>query len=145
MMTLYRHLHTDQPVAVERTRLTLEGAKVERRTLGKPGCLAAIKIDPDAHVDSVLTIGEGFETSLSARQLGQRPTWALGSVNRIKRFPLLPGIEGVAILAENGPASELAVRACAQRWHDAGKDVVIFDPREGSDLNDALQAVGGAS
>jgi putative DNA primase/helicase len=56
----------------------------------------------DSRVDSTLTIGEGVETALAARQLGFRPAWAFGSVGAIGRFPLIPGIEELTILGEAG-------------------------------------------
>ena len=51
---------------------------------------AAIKLDADEMVTMGLTIGEGIETVLSARQLGFRPAWALGSVSRSGRSRCSP-------------------------------------------------------
>src|SRR3954453_2474967 len=45
----------------------------------QPESVSAIKLDPDEDVTSGLVIGEGLETTLSARQVGLRPAWALGS------------------------------------------------------------------
>jgi hypothetical protein len=105
------------------------------------GCCGdgAIKFDCDAHVTVGLTIAEGAETSLTGRQLGLRPAWALGSVGAIAKFPVLAGIEALTILAEAGTPSARACEACASRWHAAGREVGIVEPLAGSDLNDAIQ------
>jgi len=102
---------------------------------------AAIKLDADATVTDKLCIGEGLETAMTARQIGLRPTWALGSSGAIAAFPVLGRVESLTILAENDEASERATEACGRRWHDAGCDVFVCRPKTGNDLNDALQAM----
>src|SRR4051794_18444545 len=68
--------------------------------------LTAMRADPTLRsivasgVTIGLTVGEGVETCLSARQLGLRPAWALGSVRAIRTFPVLSGIEALTILEE---------------------------------------------
>jgi hypothetical protein len=52
---------------------------------------------------------------------------------------VLPGVDGLTILAETGEPSAKAIQACGARWNDAGRDVIIVSPRTGSDINDALQ------
>jgi putative DNA primase/helicase len=138
MVALYRHVFTDEPVGIQRTRLTSEGVKVDRRMLGACGN-GAIKLDADPDVTTGLTIGEGAETVLTARQIGLCPAWALGSSGAIGKFPVLTAIEALTILAETGETSARDVEACASRWHAAGREVGIIEPRAGSDLNDAIQ------
>ena len=87
-----------------------------------------------------LAVGEGVETCLAAMQLGIGPAWALGSVGAIAKFPVLPGIETLILLAETGAPSEQAIQACAWRWHKAGRRVRIVRPDVGSDMNDVLIA-----
>jgi putative DNA primase/helicase len=58
----------------------------------------AVKLDPDPCVTLGLVVGEGVETCLSARQLGLKPVWALGSVGAIRAVPVLSGIEALTIL-----------------------------------------------
>jgi putative DNA primase/helicase len=140
MVALMRDIVTDEPCGIHRTRLTEDGRKVDRRMLGDAAG-AAIKIDDDTRVTIGLTIGEGFETCLAGRQIGFRPVWALGSVGAIAKFPVLPGIEGLTILAEAGEASIRAVDECGTRWDAGGREVIIVDPRAGSDLNDAIREV----
>ena len=103
---------------------------------------AAIKIDADADIEQGLAIGEGFETCLAGRMMGFRPVWALGSAGAIAAFPLLGGVDGLTILAEtdDAGANARAVKACAERWSAAGRDVLVATPRAAGDMNDAIRA-----
>ena len=89
-----------------------------------------------------LHIGEGVETCMAARQLGLKPTWALGSAGAIGAFPVLSGIECLTIFEENDESGTSAreVEKCAARWFDAGKEILINCPTSGSDL---YAAIGG--
>ena len=136
MIALFRNVLTDAPQAVSRTYLDREGRKLDRKFLG-PVAGAAIKLDADDAVLDGLHIGEGVETCLAARQLGLRPTWALGSAGAIAAFPVLNGIEALTLLAEQDDASARAVEACAARWHAIGREVLINRAVGGKDLNDA--------
>jgi putative DNA primase/helicase len=138
MLAAMRAIEADGLTAVHRTRLTADGQKIDRRMLGVAAG-SAIKLDADDAVTMGLTIGEGIETGLAARQLGFRPAWALGSVGAIASFPVLAGIEALTILGENDEsgASQRAVQECGQRWHDAGREVVVVEAAAG-DMNDAL-------
>jgi hypothetical protein len=78
---------------------------------------------------------------MSARQMGLKPTWASGTCGAIERFPVLPGVERLTILAENDSASSNAAQACGARWASAGRKVFVNRPKIGKDLNDALQAM----
>jgi hypothetical protein len=138
MLALFRAVVTDEPRAVSRTYLDKDARKIERKFLGSVGG-CAIKLDADDTVLGGLHIGEGVETCLAARQLGLRPTWALGSAGAIASFPILNGVESLTLLQERDQASKQAVESCARRWHDAEKDVVINEPIGGKDLNDAIR------
>jgi putative DNA primase/helicase len=138
MVAAIRDIRTDALIGVHRTRLTPDGRKVDRRMLG-PCAGGAIKLDADAEVTMGLTIGEGVETCLSARQLGFRPTWALGSAGAIANFPVMAGIEALTILREADPTSQNATLTCARRWHEASREVIIVDSIGGKDLNDSLR------
>jgi putative DNA primase/helicase len=96
---------------------------------------AAVKLGPAI---GTITIGEGIETCMAASQLGLGPTSALGSVGNISFFPVIPGINKLTILAENGEASARAVQICARRWRQARKRVFVSRPSVGSDHNDIL-------
>jgi putative DNA primase/helicase len=100
-------------------------------------------LDPFDAVTDGLHVGEGVETAMSGRQFNPKPAWALGSTGGIERFPVLGGIETLTLLGENdGGESAKAIRACGERWHNAGRQVLINHPIMGKDLNDALP--GGA-
>ena len=102
---------------------------------------AAVKFDP---VATTLTIGEGLETCLAARQcmatgdIERAPVWALGSVGAISFFPVLDRVKRLTILGETGEASAQAVRLCGRRWQPAGRRVQILYSEIGCDVNDAL-------
>jgi hypothetical protein len=100
---------------------------------------AAVKLDEDARVTNSLTVGEGVETSLTARQFGCGPVWALGSVAGVEAFPILEGIEVLNVLAEcdDSGASSRAIEVTAERWLNAGRDCFVYMPPTG-DINDAL-------
>lgn len=137
MIALMRDIATNEGCGIQRTRLSPDGQKIERRMLG-PAKGAAIKIDPDSSVTNRLSIAEGLETALSGRADGFRPAWALGSAGAIETFPVLTGIERLDILGENDErkTNEKAVLECAERWTQAAREVHVFWPDVGKDLND---------
>jgi hypothetical protein len=140
MVAAFRSIATDELVAVHRTALSADGEKMGRKMLG-PVAGAAIKLDADEAVTTGLHLGEGVETCLAARQLGFKPTWALGSAGAIAAFPALSGIESLSILAESddGGANARAIEHCGNRWVDAGREVIVIEPRCAGDVNDALR------
>jgi putative DNA primase/helicase len=145
MVCLVRNIATNELQAIHRTALAPDGTSIKRNgkthrmSLG-PITGGAIKLDPDEDVTQGLCIGEGVETTLSGRQMGLRPVWSLVNTGGIANFPILPGIEGLHLFAENDAngASAKAVEECARRWHGAGRDVFIITPDVG-DLNDELR------
>ena len=139
MIAAMRDVQSNEIVAVQRTRLSPVGQKIDRRMLG-PAAGAAIKLDSNDAVTHGLAIAEGVETAMTARQLGLRPTWALGSSEPIKSFRVLAGIESLTILGERCPASAEAIEACGRRWRAAGREVFVNRPIVGKDLNDSWRA-----
>ena len=129
---------TDEPWCVQRTFLTPDGGKIGRKFTGSPRG-AAIKIDADENVRGGLVIGEGFESCLSARYLGFKPVWAVGTSGQIASFPVLSGIEALTVLGENDPsgANERAAVECMERWEGAGREFCWPLPASGKDFNDA--------
>ena len=92
---------------------------------------AAIKLD--ALDGETLAIGEGVETGMAARELGFKPTWALGSAGAISFFPLIDGVKRLVILGEAGEASAQAIKICGRRWQGKGRRRVrVVMPNEGS-------------
>ena len=140
MVALFRNIQTGEPQALSRTYLSPDGKKLDRKFLGPVGG-AAVMLDDFDGVTSGLHIAEGIETAMSARQLGLRPCWALGSAGSVAAFPVLGGIECLTLLAEHDPASAQAVEACGERWHAAGRIVLVNQPLKGKDLNDCIRGV----
>ena len=136
LIAAFRSVDDGTITAVHRIALNLDGSKIDRRMLGIVH-RTAIMLDP---IGTDLAIGEGIETSMAARQLGIRPTWALGSTGNISGFPLIDGVVNLTILGERGQASAEAIRFCGRRWQRAGRRVRVVMPEVGSDLNDELMA-----
>ena len=144
MVCLYRDILTNEPRGVHRTFLSPAGDKIDRMMLASAkGC--AIKLDDDETVTMGITIGEGVETCLSARQVGYAPTWALMSANGIAAFPVLDGVDAITFLGERDEnrTNEMACKAAARRWLMAERDVHIHMPVVGKDFNDALRSANG--
>jgi CHC2 zinc finger len=137
MLALFRDVRTDEPRAICRTFLDRDGRKIERKFFGSVGG-CAIKLDADEEVFDGLHVGEGVETCMAGRQLGLRPTWALGSAGAVAAFPILNRIECLTLLTEHCEVNARAVERCAARWYDAGREVIINEPIFGKDLNDVL-------
>jgi putative DNA primase/helicase len=133
----FRSIENNEITAVHRIRVDQpeRWPKADRRMLGIVRG-AAIKLDTIEH--DALVIGEGLETSMAARQLGYRATWALGSVGAIAFFPVLEDVKTLTILGETGKASEDAIKMCGRRWSRARRHVRIAYSEIGSDINDAI-------
>lgn len=145
MVALMRDIHTDEPCGIHRTFLTPEGAKIEKRMLGRAKG-AAIKLSPDEDVTSGLHIGEGIESTLSGMYVDLLPAWCLGSAGAIAAFPVLAGVQSLTIFRERddttGDINKANVRAsteCARRWQEARREVLFATPEHG-DMNDVLRA-----
>jgi putative DNA primase/helicase len=136
LIAAFSSIGDDAITGIHRIALNGDGAKRGRRMLGVV-CRSAIKLNP---IGEELTIGEGAETAMAARQLGFAPVWALGSAGNISKFPVIEGVERLQILGEMGAASASAIQFCGRRWHKAGRKVQIVMPETGDDLNDELRA-----
>jgi hypothetical protein len=137
MVCLLRDIKTDEPTGIHRTFLNkYTAAKIDRRMLGVAKG-AAIKFDAPS---TSLTIGEGVETVLTAREAGFAAAWALGSSGAVRAFPVVRNVRELTILAENDPTSERDVKLCARRYLDARRPVRVVHSLVGNDLNDAWRA-----
>jgi hypothetical protein len=144
MLALFRNIQTNEPQAISRTFLDHEARKDVTRAPGGRKFLgpvkgAVIKLDADEDVLGGLHIGEGIETCMAARMLGLKPTWALGSADAIRAFPVLSGIECLSLLRERDDANARAADACADRWLEAGREVFDVNPIAGNDINDSIK------
>ncbi len=137
LIAAFRSIDGDEITGIQRIALRPDGTKLGRRMLGIVH-RAAVKLD--ILDGDTLSIGEGVETGMAARQLGLKPTWALGSVGAISFFPVIDGVRRLRILGETGNASAQAIKTCGQRWRRSGRRVQILMPIVGSDLNDAILA-----
>lgn len=142
MVSLFRDIESNEPVAISVTFLDKDAVKLERRFFG-PVSRAAIKLDPV--VNKTLHVGEGVESCLAAMLAGFHPTWALGSAGGIAGLPVIGNIRTLHILGEvnDGGANERAAGTCATRWSEAGStaDIIVIEPLVGSDLNDVWREV----
>lgn len=114
-----------KPIGVHRTFLDADGAKVERKMLGRQGVVC---LSPDGAVTAALGISEGVEDGLAVLLSGWSPVWAATSAGAIARFPLLAGIEALTIFADADQAGQRAAEICAERWLADGRDVRIAAP-----------------
>jgi putative DNA primase/helicase len=152
MVCLVRDIVTNEPRAVHRTALTVDGRKVkvdgkDRLALGPVGG-GAIKLTPDEDVTTCLGIGEGVESVLSLRlapEFGASAVWSLISAGGVERFPVLAGVESLWIAVDRDPAGTKAAQACANRWRAAGREVfVVTATAHGADLNDVTRRAANA-
>jgi len=138
MLALFRDIRTNEPKAISRTFINDDAIKIGRKFLGPVGG-CAVKLDADEEVLGGLHIGEGVETCLAARQIGLKPTWALGSAGAIAAFPVLSGVEALTFLREHDAANARAAEACGKRWTAAQRQVFNAWPTVGKDLNDSIR------
>jgi hypothetical protein len=145
MIALVRNIETNKPQAVHRTALDNNGNKItidgkDRMALG-PISGGAVKLTADENVTIALGIAEGIETALSMQQLPEwasSPVWSLISAGGIRNFPLLAGIETLAIAADHDTAGERATIEVVERWQE--REVLIFEAHDdGADLNDVVR------
>jgi hypothetical protein len=138
LIGLFRDVWDARPKAITRIFLTREGRKLKRAFLGPVGS-AAVCVDAHGDIMDTLTIGEGVETCLAARQMGFQGVWALGSATGIQALRLLPGVRTLIVLAEyDGGANAHAVSEVSARWRADGRKVLVAYPEIGRDMNDAL-------
>lgn len=99
---------------------------------GKAG--AVVRLWPDEAVATGLGVAEGIESALSLAWAGL-PVWACIDGGNLAAFPVLSGVESLAIAVDRDPAGEKAARELAHRWVTAGREVRLVMPKAG-DLND---------
>ena len=156
MVALVRDVVTNQPKAIHRTALDMDGRKVwvtcqidgreesrDRLTLGPVGG-GAVKLTADGNVTLCLGIGEGIESTLSMRlapEFGASPIWSLLSAGQVARLPILPSVEALWIAVDHDPEGLRAARECGRRWKAAGREVFLIKARQpGDDLNDLARS-----
>jgi putative DNA primase/helicase len=143
MVALWTDVISGKPKAIHRTAISSRAERIDRMSLGPArGCL--IRLWPDESVEQGLVLGEGVESVLGAatriEHLGTllRPAWAAGDAGHMRSFPVLSGIEALTLLVDHDPLDSKtgknpgqdAAAECAQRWTDAGREVIRLTPKK---------------
>ena len=129
----------NEPLAIHRTFLARDGSgkapiNPQKMMLGPCGGGAVRLGEPS----TVLMVGEGIETCLSAMQATGDPAWAALSTSGLKALNLPENVREVIVLADGDDVGEAAARECALRWQREGRRVRIARPPRGQDFNDML-------
>ena len=117
---------TGEWLGIHRTFLNADGAKFERKMLGKQG---VVRLSRDDAVTMSLGIAEGIEDAIAILLSGWAPVWAATSAGAVARLPVLAGIEALTIFADADAAGMQSAQACRDRWHSARREAVISAPR----------------
>ncbi len=126
LVSVMRDPRTGEGVGVQRTFLTADAAKIERRMLGRAGVVCLFPFD---EVTGGLGLCEGVETGLAVQaRYAWRPVWAAMSAGGLAGFPVLAGVETLTIFADHDEAGRDAADACAARWADADAEIIIRHP-----------------
>lgn len=147
LIGLVRDILTNEPLGIHRTALTTDGRKLDRPKLLGPTLGGAIKLYGE-HVADELTIAEGIETALSAALLNFGPIWSVIDAGGITKFPVLPEIKRLTIIADHDVSGvgQKAAAECRARWQAAGRRVrTVMAAAPGHDLNDVLRERAGRS
>jgi hypothetical protein len=133
---------TGEPMTLHQTFLAPDGngkAPIEKPRLllkGHEKAGGVVRLWPDEEVTLGLCVAEGIETALTAAR-AFTPAWATLDAGNLKVLPVLPGLEGLTIVADHDKSGLEAAEECARRWLAAGVEVREWAaPREGIDLND---------
>ena len=139
MVALVSRGSDNEPMAIHRTFLARDGSgkapiNPQKMMLGPCGGGAVRLGEPS----TVLMVGEGIETCLSAMQATGDPAWAALSTSGLKALNLPKNVREVIVLADGDDVGEAAARECALRWQWESRRVRIARPPRGQDFNDML-------
>ena len=139
MVALVTHGESGVAIAIHRTYLARDGAgkaPVDPAKMMLGPCRGgAVRL---AQPDTLLMVGEGIETCLSAMQATGHPAWAALSTSGLRSLDLPRGVRDVIVLADGDEPGEAAAQDCARRWKREGRRVRIARPPIGMDFNDLL-------
>jgi DNA polymerase I-like protein with 3'-5' exonuclease and polymerase domains len=142
LLALFRDVDSNALAGIHRIALTTDAGKIGRMMLGSWPHPRAIKLRAMA---SELIIGEGIETTIAGGMVLGQPTaalWAMGSAWAIGDLRPIAGIERLTILVDrerSGVGIDNA-RRCANRWHYAGRQVMVLIPQcDEGDFNDLIR------
>jgi len=141
---------TNRPLTIHFTRLALDGrgkagTDCDKLLLGghrKKG--GVVRLWPNESVTYGLAIAEGIESALAAAHVFT-PIWSTVDAANMTVFPILPGIDCLAIYADHDQTGMRAAILCAQRWADAGREVRVLRARAvGADVADCARLLKSA-
>jgi hypothetical protein len=140
LVALITDIQTRASLSLHRTWVTTSG----KAELDTPRLLLAnhaieggvIRLFPSEEVGHTLGLAEGIETALSLAWFGY-PVWATIDAGHLGKFPVLKGITQLVIAKDNDAAGIAASTACAQRWADADRWVIMTQQQQ-NDLNDEV-------
>lgn len=113
-----------EAIGIHRTFLDADGARVERKMLGRQG---VVRLSPNSEVAMGLGICEGLEDGLAVML---SPIWAATSAGAIARLSVVNGIEALTIFADADAPGMQAAQTCSARWRAAGREARIVAARE---------------
>lgn len=121
-------------VAVQRIYITRSGVKDGKPMMLGAASGSAMQLQPRS---AVLNVCEGLETALSLIAMDERPVWALGSTSLITSFPIIDGVDRLALWADHDDPGIKAALQCRDNWRAAGRAVRVLQPdNEGDDAAD---------
>ena len=149
MVALVRNIATDEPQAIHRTAIGVDGSKLSH--LGSNGRLTlapirggAVKLTDNADVSDLLGIGEGIESVLSlpiVAGVANLPVWSLIAAGPLAAFPALTGLRAVWVAMDHDPAGIAAAGEITARMTSHEIETIIVAPdKAGDDLNDKVRA-----
>lgn len=142
LVALITNVITGEPCGAQRTSLNPDGSAVRmpdgrKKKLNFGSAAGTVRLyDHEPGVG--LSIAEGVETALAS---GVRPLWACLSSSIMQGLPVLPGVQTLTVFADHDVAGIAAANAVGERWHEAGREVILTMPAEpGKDFADMLEA-----
>lgn len=141
LVSLVTHVHTREPLSLHRTWITPTGkadlGDTTRLVLAKHALKdGVIRLYPDEWVTNKLGLAEGIETALSMAW-AFNPVWSTIDAGHLEKFPVLLGVDELVVAQDQDTAGIRASNACARRWVQAGRTVLVMTQVE-NDLNDLL-------
>ena len=125
-------------IAIQQTRLTLDGRKLSRLTTGHLGA-GAVRLGP---ASETIGLAEGVETALSAMQMAGVVTWACLGAHRLHKVVLPECVKTVHIFVDNDEAGRTAARRAADVHTTMGRTVYLRSPPDQcGDWNDFLNLI----
>lgn len=126
--------------AIQRTFIRMDGkgkagVRVPKMSLG-PIRGGAVRL---AAAGATLCLAEGIESALSLQQMTGKPTWAVLG-NCWHSFVPPPEVRTVVVAGDGDEAAERHLKRAADRFREAGLQVLNLRPPAGQDWNDAVGA-----